>query len=291
MYKKKTLQELTLKDNFMFGAVMSEEANCKRLLELILGFTIARIEVSKERSITYHPEYKGVRLDVYAADENNTRYNVEMQAAAEISLGKRSRYYHSHIDMELLESGSSYSDLPDSYVIFICDFDPFGERKYLYSFIQSCQECPKARLKDGSHTIFLSTMGENPEEIPGELLSFLEYVSADLDASAKDFGDSYVKSLQRSVTLVKQNREMEQRYMILQELIDAGRSEGYAEGEQRGQRKERTANILTLLKHKGTVPETLRLKIAEETDLSVLEHWFELAIETDSVEQFEREIQ
>ena len=291
MYIKKTLQELTLKDNFMFGAVMSEEANCKRLLELILGFTIARIEVSKERSITYHPEYKGVRLDVYAADENNTRYNVEMQAAAEISLGKRSRYYHSHLDMELLESGRSYSDLPDSYVIFICDFDPFGKRKYRYSFIPSCQECPTARLKDGSRTIFLSTRGENPDEISGELRSFLEYVSADLEASAKDFGDAYVKSLQKSVTLVKQSREMEQRYMILQELIDAGRSEGYAEGEQRGQRKERTANILTLLKHKGTVPETLRLKIAEETDLSVLEHWFELAIESDSVEQFAREIQ
>ena len=249
MYIKKTLQELTLKDNFMFGAVMSEEANCKKLLELILGFPIARIEVSKERSITYHPDYKGVRLDVYAADENNTRYNVEMQAAAEIALGKRSRYYHSQIDMELLQSGSSYSNLPDSYVIFICDFDPFGERKYRYSFIPSCQECPTARLKDGSCTIFLNARGENPDEIPGELRSFLEYVSADLEASARDFGDAYVKSLQRSVTLVKQNREMEQRYMLLQELIDAGRSEGYAEGErrgeqrgeQRGQRKERTA--------------------------------------------------
>ncbi len=190
MYTKKTLQELTLKDNFMFGAVMSEEANCKRLLELILGFPIARIEVGKERSITYHPEYKGVRLDVYAADENNTRYNVEMQAAAEIALGKRSRYYHSQIDMELLQSGSSYSDLPDSYVIFICDFDPFGERKYRYSFIPSCQESPTARLKDGSCTIFLNTKGENPDEIPGELRSFLEYVSADLEASARDFGDA-----------------------------------------------------------------------------------------------------
>ena len=295
MYIKKTLQELTLKDNFMFGAVMSEEANCKRLLELILGFTIARIEVSKERSITYHPEYKGVRLDVYAADENNTRYNVEMQAAAETSLGKRSRYYHSQIDMELLQSGSSYSDLPDSYVIFICDFDPFGERKYRYSFIPSCQECPTARLKDGSCTIFLNTRGENPDEIPRELRSFLEYVSADLEASAKDFGDAYVKSLQRSVTLVKQSREMEQRYMILQEMLSTERSEGYAEGELKGelkgQRKKQAANILTLLEHKGTVSETLRSKITEETDLGVLERWFELAIETDSVEQFAREIQ
>lgn len=80
MRKRKTLKELTLKDNFMFGAVMCDEENCKRFLELVLGFSIAHVKVSKEKSIVYHPEYKGVRLDVYAEDENNTHYNVEMQA-------------------------------------------------------------------------------------------------------------------------------------------------------------------------------------------------------------------
>lgn len=34
---KKTLQQLTIKDNFMFAAVMCREDNCKRLLEMILG--------------------------------------------------------------------------------------------------------------------------------------------------------------------------------------------------------------------------------------------------------------
>ena len=38
MKRKKQLKELTLKDNFMFGAVMMEEENCKRFLELALGF-------------------------------------------------------------------------------------------------------------------------------------------------------------------------------------------------------------------------------------------------------------
>ena len=83
--------------------------------------------------------------------------------------------------------------------------------------------------------------------------------------------------------------------MILQEMLSTERSEGYAEGELKGelkgQRKKQAANILTLLEHKGTVSETLRSKITEETDLGVLERWFELAIETDSVEQFAREIQ
>ena len=51
MKRKKQLKELTLKDNFMFGAVMMEEENCKRFLELALGFPIERVEVSKEKSI------------------------------------------------------------------------------------------------------------------------------------------------------------------------------------------------------------------------------------------------
>lgn len=59
--KTKTLQELTIRDNFMFGAVMSEEENCRRFLELALEISIARVEIIKEKSISYHPEYKGVR--------------------------------------------------------------------------------------------------------------------------------------------------------------------------------------------------------------------------------------
>lgn len=37
MKKQKTLQDLTIKDNFLFGAVMSVEKNCKGFLEMVLG--------------------------------------------------------------------------------------------------------------------------------------------------------------------------------------------------------------------------------------------------------------
>lgn len=40
--RKKTLQELTIIDNFMFGAVMMIPENCKRFLELALGIEISR---------------------------------------------------------------------------------------------------------------------------------------------------------------------------------------------------------------------------------------------------------
>lgn len=43
---KKTLNELTLKDNFMFGAVMTNEENCRKFLNLVLNFPISKFYLS-----------------------------------------------------------------------------------------------------------------------------------------------------------------------------------------------------------------------------------------------------
>ena len=107
--KRKKLEELTIKHTFLFGAVMSDEDNCKDYLELALGFPIEKVTVCKEKSIVYHPEYKGVRLDVVAKDENHTHYNIEMQIASKPALGKRARYYHSQLDMEMRMSADCRS--------------------------------------------------------------------------------------------------------------------------------------------------------------------------------------
>ena len=165
MAKRKRLNDLTIKDNFMFGAVMCDENNCKDLLELVLQFSIDRVEVSKEKSIVYHPAFKGVRLDVFAKDEQGTHYDIEMQALQKSSIEKRSRYYHSQMDMEFLLSGEDYERLPNSYVIFICDFDPFGEKKYIYTFESICNEDKNLILKDGRRSVFLSTKGENEQDV------------------------------------------------------------------------------------------------------------------------------
>ena len=35
--------------------------------------------------------------------------------------------------IDALLTGESYDRLPDTYVIFICDFDPFGDQLYRYT--------------------------------------------------------------------------------------------------------------------------------------------------------------
>ena len=53
---KKTLQEQTIKNNFVFAAAMMEGDNSKAFLSCVLGKKNERVNVSYEKSIVYHPE-------------------------------------------------------------------------------------------------------------------------------------------------------------------------------------------------------------------------------------------
>lgn len=289
MKQKRQLQELTIKDNFLFGAVMADEENCRRLLELVLGIPIQTVKVSREKSIVYHPEYKGVRLDVYAEDEKHTHYDVEMQVARERELGKRSRYYHSQIDMEMMLSGKDYAELSNVYVIFICDFDPFGEKKYRYTFQNLCLENRELSLHDGGITVFLNTRGENRTEVPKALVKFLDFVRADVEESTKDFDDAFILRLQDTIRRIKDSREMEERFMLLKEVLKEERAEGRAEGRSEGRIEGKAEGILLLLKELGTVPDELTEKIMSEKDPAVLNEYLKCAAKVASIEDFVRQ--
>lgn len=281
MRKKKTLQELTLKDNFLFAAVMLEPENCKRLLELALGVEISRVEVNAEKNIVYNPQYKGVRLDVFARDENNTRFNVEMQVAKQ-RLEKRARYYHSQMDMELLQTGTSYEELPNCYVLFICDFDPFLMGKYRYTVRHVFVEDETFTYQDGSHTVFLSTKGTNDEEVPRELVRFLKFAAAELKESTADYGDEFVAKLQMSVRRIKSSREMGERYMLFEEMLRDERAEGKAEGKAEA--------VVEILRAYGEVPEELIERIMSEKDSATLKRLLKCAVVSKSISEFESEM-
>ena len=69
-------------------------------------------------------------------------------------LGKRNCYYQSQMDMEMLLAGEEHTELPNTYVIFICDFDSFGEEKYRYTFQTICTEYSKVDLEDRAKLYF-----------------------------------------------------------------------------------------------------------------------------------------
>ena len=197
-------------------------------------------------------------------------------------LGKRARYYHSQMDMELLLRGHSYEELPDSFVIFICDFDPFGEKKYQYTFENRCIEDLELSVRDGTKSIFLSTEGKNAEEVTGELVKFLEFVKEDKCDITQDYKDTFVKQLQDSIQRVKQNREMERQYMLLEDLLKEERKAEVI--------KIRREDIMEYLEELGEISEELYNRVMSETRVDILKHMFKDAVKADSLEEFEKSI-
>ena len=182
--------------------------------------------------------------------------------------------------MELLLSGNDYSKLPNTYVIFVCDFDPFEKGKYCYTFKNMCMEDKALSMQDGAKSIFLNTRGKNKNEVPEEMVAFLDFVKADLTDSTKDFHNDFVKQLQSSVQKVKSSRRMEENFMILREMLRDERAEGKVEGK--------AESVLELLQEIGSVSEQLQERIINEKDMSTLLKWLRLAAKSESIQQFER---
>lgn len=276
-------KDLTIRDAFMFAAVMSDLEICRRVLELALGIPISEVHIQTEKTMAYHSEYHGVRLDVYAADANRTRFNVEMQVTLQKFLPKRSRYYHDQIDMDALLTGDSYENLPDTYVIFICDFDPFGDGLYRYSTGTYCEETG-SRVYDGVETIYLNTHGKNREDIPEELLQFLDYVKNTGREEDVLTTDPFVRHLQDTIDKIKLDRGMEERYMLLEEMMRNEKQKGI----QQGSWEMLVQCIINSLESKFVIPVELKEKIVSETDIDKLNVWFQLSLKVSSIEDFEQ---
>ena len=76
----KPIEELTITDDFMFGAVMRNPKYCKPLLERTLGVKIRKIEYPElQKAFSERYASKGVRLDAYVEDDAGTVYDVEIQ--------------------------------------------------------------------------------------------------------------------------------------------------------------------------------------------------------------------
>lgn len=89
-----------------------------------------------------------------------------------------------------------------------------------------------------------------------------------------------MKRLQGAVRKVKESRDMEERYMLFEELIKEEREEAKAEGKAEA--------ILVLLSELGEIPGQIRKKILEEKDVSILDDYLKKAACAKAVEEFER---
>ena len=113
-------------------------------------------------------------------------------------------------------------------------------------------------------------------------MEFLKFVGANVEESEKDYGNSLVRQMQRTIRGIKTDREMGERYMLLQELLRDEKREGRLEA--------RKDDILSLLEEAGEITEELRKEIEELNNLEILSVLIKKAARAESVEMFETEM-
>ncbi len=123
-------------------------------------------------------------------------------------------FYQGNIDLDIISAGEDYRKLKKSFVIFICTFDPFGDRRHLYTFENRCVENPSLTLGDETTKIFLNTKG-NMHDVDPEMQEFLSYVENTTDDFAAQARSPLIKEIHKKVTEVKESKELEVEYMTL----------------------------------------------------------------------------
>lgn len=216
----KTIKELNLTDSFLFAKVMADTETCRRILESILGVSIQDISMpASQRTTDTHYNGNVIRRDISLNDDRNTACHVEIECMnrKEAFLLKKARYYEEDMDLDASSAGNGCGELNKSFVIFICSFDPFGERRHIYTFENRCAENPSLVLGDDCTKIFLNTKG-NMHDVDPEILEFLSYAENTTDGFAAQTRSPLIKEIHKKVTEIKESKDMEAEYMALLQM-------------------------------------------------------------------------
>lgn len=111
--------------------------------------------------------------------------------------------------------------------------------------------------------MFVNTKGTNKDEVPVELVHFLQYVENSTEDCVKELADDVVRHLHERVERIKESREWERRYMRFEELLQDEREEGRGSAESR---------MLTLIARMTEAGEADKLSML--TDRAFLEEMY-----------------
>lgn len=229
-YKVKRFEDLFFTDDFLFSKIMRDPEIARGVVESLLGFKVKKIEfLTSQHSIAALFGGRGVRLDAYLEDSGRV-IDIEMQTVLRADEGLRMRYYQSIIDVEHLNRGESYRNMKESYIIFICLDDPFGDGKPVYNFVTQ-EEHGGRILNDRIHKVIYNASSFEKAENPA-VHAFLKFLKE------RCASDELTSKIQARVETCTKFNKWESDYMLWRDQVrewqDDAREAGLAEGEKRG---------------------------------------------------------
>ena len=248
-------------DDFFFSRVMQDKELCRRLAEVLLGLKIKSVRLHQtQRQLKRERHTHGIRLDAYLEDEDRIVV-IEMQTASKKSLFKRIRLYQGLLDTAMLPAGSSYMSLKDTYIVFLCTFDPAKLGLPVYVVEQVFAGTGGAKYDDGTCKILYNCLKwEDCKD--GEVRAVLKYMQTGLADS------NLVQDIDSAIEGERELQAMRSEYMTydmkLCEVRDETREATWDEAWQEGSREKALETARRAL-NRGFAPDV----VADLTGLSV----------------------
>ena len=192
-------------------------------------------------------------MDCVARDSTGKQFDVEIQQDNEGASPKRARYHSGLMDMNTLNPGQDFEELPESYVIFITRDDILGYGLPIYHIDRQIKELNEA-FQDEAHIIYVNSRKQDDTEL-GKLMHDLHCKKADEMHSPILAKRVYeLKETQKGVELMC--HEMEKIY-----------SEGMESGEKRGELKAKKETALSMAEEGMNIQKIARLVKVSEKDV------------------------
>lgn len=203
---------------------------------------------------------RSICLDAYATDSMGKKYDIEVQRADNGADPHRARYHSSVMDIENLDENQNYSDLPDTYVIFITENDYFKEGKPIYQ-IQNMNLTTGKLFEDGTHILYVNGEYRDDSDI-GRLMH---------DFNCTDADDMNFALLAEKTRYLKENpKGVHEMCRVMEDLRNESYSEGLArgvkQGLEQGELKKSKEIALSMAEDGEKIEKIARLiKVSEDT--------------------------
>lgn len=188
-------------------------------------------------------------LDCVARDSEGKQFDVEIQQDNEGASPKRARYHSGLMDMNTLNPGQDFDELPESYVIFITRDDILGYGFPIYHIDRHVKEADDS-FQDEAHIIYVNSRKQEDTEL-GRLMHDLHCKNADE---------------MHSPVLAKRVHELKDTQKGV-ELMCHEREKIYSEGMESRELKAKKETALSMAEEGMDVKKIARLVKVSEDDI------------------------
>ena len=218
------IESMTLFHSPMIKVVFGHRECVNEMIDIILG---RHIHIDEHHVEHYMSNIKGreAQFDIYVKSEK-IRINVEIQRKEKGANPKRGRLNLSLIDTQEIKKSSEYEEVPESYIVFMCEGDYFKKGLPIYHLKLTNKET-KEEVDIGQEMIYVNGDYQDEETVLGRLIH---------DFHCIDPNEMYSEVLKKWVKYYKEERKgVIEMCEICEQLKEMGRVEGELIGISKGE--------------------------------------------------------